>query len=68
MKAVKSSNISHIGFENGTLKVRFSSGSEYHYADVPAHLHNEFMSAESKGKYFAQHIKGKFEHKKQEKS
>lgn len=60
MHKVNSSNISHIGYEGTTLKVRFKSGAEWHYHDVPSHVHRELMAAESHGSYFARHIKSMF--------
>lgn len=63
---VESSNISEIGFDNGTLSVAFKGGNVYTYAQVPSELHDAFLAAESKGKFFAENIKGKFETKKVE--
>ena len=64
MKEVKSSNIHAIGWADNMLKVRFKNGTEYHYYDVPEKVHADLMSAESVGKHFNAHIKGKFEHGK----
>ena len=55
-----SSNIAAIGYEGGTLAVRFAGGGTYHYADVPADVHTKLMKAESKGSFFHQHVKAKF--------
>ncbi len=53
MTVVKSSNIHSVGYENGTLKVRFHSGSEYEYADVSKADHDGLMDAESKGRWLS---------------
>lgn len=61
---VKSSNIESIGFHDSELHVRFKGGQKtYIYKDVPAKLHTDLMASESVGKYFADHVKGKFEHR-----
>lgn len=57
--AIDSSSIKTIGYSNGTLVVGFSSGHLYAYA-VPQDVFEAFAAAESKGKHFAAHIKGKF--------
>ena len=67
MKKVESSNIEAIGFKDGTLTVHFKNGSAYSYAGVGAEDHTKLMGAESIGKHFNQHIKGKFDHKKLDK-
>lgn len=60
MKEVKSSNIHAIGWADGTLTVHFKNGTAYSYAGVPAEEHKKLMEAESVGKHFGQHIRGKF--------
>ncbi len=67
MRDVKgSSNIEAVGHEGGKLIVRFKGGGTYEYADVPAHVHDKMMAAESTGKFFHEHVKGKFTHKRQD--
>lgn len=60
---VESSNISAIGYdeEKQELYVRFSSGAEYAYHEVPTGIYQDFLDADSKGKYFYQHIKGRYQ-------
>lgn len=60
MISVASSNIASIGYENGTLHIRFHSGGLYAYFDVPEYLYVELMSAASKGRYFHAHIRGRY--------
>ena len=56
---VKSRAITSIAYEDGRLQVKFNSGKTHEYPNVPADLHARFMAAESKGKFFAQHIRPK---------
>ena len=57
---VDSSNITSIGYDkdSNTLEIEFHSGAVYQYFDVPEPIYQGIMGADSKGKYFAQHIKG----------
>lgn len=60
LSKVESSNIAEIGYDANTGKVRIrfkSSGGLYEYDDVPKNIAEGFLLAESKGKYFHQHIK-----------
>lgn len=43
-----------------TLYVRFKGGKEYEYYKVPSKVFLDFVCAESKGKFLASKIKGKF--------
>ncbi len=63
---VDSTNIEAIGSEVGNpdLYVRFNSGSEYVYNDVPAETIQEFIDADSKGKFLNDRIKGIFDYRK----
>ncbi len=65
-KITGSSNIAAIGYSGTTLTVQFKSGVTWSYHDVPAHIHHELMNAESKGGYFANHIRNKYNGKKHE--
>lgn len=57
MIPVSSSNLSAIGYEDGTLYIRFNSGAKYWYRNVPESVYINLMNASSKGKYFDSHIK-----------
>ncbi len=61
-KSVQSSNIASIGYDEATstLEIEFLNNSVYQYFDVPQYIYNEFMQAESHGKYLAQNIKGMY--------
>ncbi|MGI6668961.1 MAG: KTSC domain-containing protein [Acetivibrionales bacterium] len=56
---VSSSNIASIGYDEATstLEVEFLSGRIYHYYGIPKYLYDEFINAESKGKYLNEYIK-----------
>lgn len=63
---VNSSDIADIGYDDTTmtLEVGFHSGSIYQYFDVPQTAYGEFMSADSKGKYFNMYIKNNYRYSK----
>ncbi|MBS5796434.1 MAG: KTSC domain-containing protein [Dysgonomonas mossii] len=65
-QAVTSSNIASIGYDasSQTLEVEFLNGSVYQYFDVPQHIYNGIMSADSHGQYLAQNIKGVYRYSK----
>jgi hypothetical protein len=42
------------------LYLKFHSGKVYRYFECPAHQYDEFLAAESLGKYFHTHILGQF--------
>lgn len=48
------------------LKIVFVSGLIYEYKNVPESIYNAMKASRSKGIYFNQHIKGKFEFEKAE--
>ena len=51
---VKSSNLAAIGYQNGTMGIRFLNGSEYHYPEVSAEQCAAIRNAESVGAAFNQ--------------
>lgn len=59
---VASSSIAAIGYDERrrTLEIAFRTGARYRYQEVPKAIHAEFMRADSKGRYFAKRIRGKF--------
>ena len=63
MIQVESSNIDSIGRDEatGVMRIQFQNGGLYAFKGVPISTFNEFLGAESKGKYFASQIKGKYE-------
>ena len=63
MFPVDSSNLEAIGYHGSAreLRVRFKGGKCYSYADVSPELHMAFMQSKSKGGFFHNTIRGKFE-------
>jgi hypothetical protein len=45
------------------LYLLFRSGEVYCYFDVPRWQYQEFLAADSKGRYFGRHIRGRFRYK-----
>ena len=43
------------------LEIEFQSGAVYEYLGVPREVHQELMSAESKGQYFNSEIRDDYE-------
>lgn len=62
---VTSSTIVSVGYDqaSNTLEVEFRT-SVYQYFDVPLGVYQEFMGAESKGKYHAANIKNVYRYAK----
>lgn len=65
---VKSGQIVSIGHDpaTSTLEIEFPRGALYRYTGVSAEDAAKFIGAESAGKHFAAHIKGKFDYSKVE--
>lgn len=65
-KPVSSSNIASIGYDeaSSTLEIEFLNHSIYQYFDVPQHIYQELMNADSRGQYLAQNIKGVYRYSK----
>lgn len=63
---VESSNIESIGYDSKsqTLEIEFLNGSIYQYFDVPQHIYDELIDADSHGKYLAANIKGHYRYSK----
>ena len=65
---VKSSNIHSIYYDkrNMILQIQYHRGGIYEYYGVPEYVFNEFLLAESKGKYAIKNICYKFKYKRVE--
>jgi hypothetical protein len=65
---VESSTINRIGYDLAThaLLVEFKNYSVYVYDGVAEEVYTDFLSSESKGKFFASDIKSKYEYFKLE--
>ena len=47
---------------NRRLWIRFHNGYTYYYSDVPATTYENFLRASSKGRFFIDNIRKRFEH------
>jgi len=63
MVRVTSSAIEAVGYDASTrrMKVRFTSGKVYDFCGVPESVHTELMKAHSKGTYYNDHIKDRYQ-------
>ena len=46
------------------LHLRFRSGDVYRYFDFPAERYQQFLDAESRGRYFLSHIRNHFRYER----
>jgi hypothetical protein len=63
MQPVDSSFIAFVGYdaESETLAIQMHNSSDvFHYADVPQSVADEFVAADSIGRYFVENIKGQY--------
>lgn len=58
---VESSVISAVGYTR-VLEITFESGRIYQYYNVPEDVYQGMLDAESKGRYFNQEIRGKYDY------
>jgi hypothetical protein len=63
---VQSDNIIKIGYDASqhTMRVCFTKGAVYDYAEVPEEIFRMFCAAPSKGKFFKDQIKFRYGYKK----
>ena len=63
---VRSSNLTSVGYDGQrrVLEIEFRSGGIYRYLDVPKETHTGLMASDSKGRYFAAHIRNQFRHER----
>ena len=61
-KSVSSSSVASVGYDpkTQTLEIEFQSGSVYDYEEVPPEVFQGLMEAPSKGRYFANEIRGQY--------
>jgi hypothetical protein len=50
--------------EKRILYLRFRSGDVYRYFDLPASHYEQFLGAESQGRYFLAHIRNHFRYER----
>ena len=63
MISVVSSNVIAVGYKDNKLYVDFASG-RYEYDNVPKEIYDNFLTAESKGKYMWKYVRGKYEYRR----
>ena len=59
---VSSTALATIGYSKRlqALEVEFLNGAIYRYLDVPPQLHREMMAADSKTRFYHQHVRGQY--------
>jgi hypothetical protein len=59
---VESSAVAAVGYSNRlhALEIAFRDGRIYRYTDVPASVYQQFISAESKARFYNRNVKGKY--------
>lgn len=64
MPTVASSAIRSVDYDakSRTLFVVFGDGDRYAYFEVPLELFTAFLGAESKGRFFAEHVRDRFDY------
>ena len=63
MVRVNSSAISAIGYDQSTQRMRitFTKGDSYDFCGVPYHVYEGLLSASSKGTYYNDHIRDRYQ-------
>lgn len=63
MIPVSSSAISAIGYDPATMrmKIRFKDGGTYDFCSVPQRVFTTFLRASSKGTYYTDHIRDRYQ-------
>ena len=59
---VQSRALSAVGYSKRlrALEIEFRRGGTYRYLGVPASVHQELLAAESKARFYNQHVRGKY--------
>ena len=63
MVSVRSSAIRAVGYDpaTGRMQIRFAEGHSYTFCGVPDSVHRSLMSAASKGSYYNNFIRGRYQ-------
>ena len=63
MVPVSSSAISAVGYDpaSGRMQIRFVQGHAYTFCGVPSSVHSGLMRASSKGTYYNQYIRDRYQ-------
>lgn len=61
-KPIQSSDLASVGYDakHRLLEIEFRSGGIYRYLEVPVEIHERLLAADSKGRFFAAHIRNQF--------
>ncbi len=61
-EAVTSSNVASIGYSRHlhALEIEFTRGAVYRFLDVPTIVYRELIASDSKGRFIAEHIRGRY--------
>ena len=61
-RKVESTNVASVGFDpkRKVLEVEFQTGAVYQYREVPKPTYDALLKADSKGRYLAANVKGKY--------
>lgn len=56
---VESTSLAAVAYDNARahLEIEFRSGARYRYAGVPADVFTRLVEAESKGRFFNEHVR-----------
>ncbi len=59
---VKSSNVSSVGYSRPlhALEIEFVRGAVYRFLDVQPRIYRQLLAAESKGRFIAENLRGKY--------
>lgn len=59
---MNSSNIKSVGYDRDrkVLEVEFKTGAVHQYEDVPGDLSEQMVRAESVGRFFSEHVRGRY--------
>lgn len=63
-RQVESTNIDKVGYLNEDLYVKFKTGATYRYKNVPKNIYEDFLAAESKGRFMNELKKNKYEYER----
>lgn len=63
MRPVSSSAIEAVGYDPsiGRMRIRFTGGNEYDFCGVPESVYRGLISSWSKGTYYNDHIKDRYQ-------
>jgi KTSC domain len=66
MIPVSSTSVAAVGYadDSQTLQIEFLNGTRYQYFDVPEHVFDALIAADSPGGYLAANIKGVYRYSK----